>query len=331
MPSASVAVRTVASLTSLALLNAMRASIPAPRARRSRVPRTAPTARATIPDSGLSKKRVSIWRQVLWPRRVKPRWTMSAPPSTRWRTSNGATDWKNTSAPPSLAANPIHVSVPLGGGRLGRAGLLDGSRGWTSPGVTPPYWPSRCSSSACTGAASSRIARAPRMTRSYGLGAPGANSQVMMPGNAPSSRRAVRRLRPHAAVAEGGRLEPASGRRGSALPPDAHRPRAVVPDGDVRAHGQRDPGDGDARRAVPGPAVGPLLGGAAPRRKPDAARTQGSARDAVAVPGAAPDVLRLRRAGGPAAPRRRGPHRDPLPHGDAGRGGSVVPDDGVLR
>src|ERR1043166_4953603 len=182
---------------------------------------------------------------------------MSVAPSMRWLTSNGATDWKNTSAPPSLAENPIQVRVPFGGGRLGFAGLPGVSWGCTSPGVTPPYWPSLCGPlSAYAGAASSRMTRAPRMARSYGLRAPGANSRVMMPEHAPSSRRAVRRLRPYAAVAENRRLGQAPRSRRSALPEDAHRSGRLVPDGIVRAHGERDPRDGDAWRAFSSTAVG---------------------------------------------------------------------------
>ena len=42
-------------------------------------------------------------------------------------------------------------------------------------------------------------------------------------------------------------------------------------DGDVRAHGQCDPHDGDPRRAVSRPAVGALLRSAARHRQSDAA------------------------------------------------------------
>src|SRR5262249_11696917 len=127
-------------------------------------------------------------------------------------------------------------------------GLPAVSRGWISPGVTPPYWPSLCGAvSACAAVASSRITRAPRMVRSYELRAPGANSRAMMRADAPGSRRAVRGLRPYAGVAEIGRLEQVPRARGSALPPDAHRSRRVVPDGVVRADGQRDPRHRDAR------------------------------------------------------------------------------------
>jgi hypothetical protein len=74
-------------------LNATRTEIPRPRAGRVLFARVAPTARATIPDKGLSKNRVSIWRQVFYP---------------------------------TFASKPIHVSVPLAGGLRGFSGFLSG-------------------------------------------------------------------------------------------------------------------------------------------------------------------------------------------------------------
>ena len=64
---------------------------------------------------------------------------------------------------------------------------------------------------------------------------------------------------------------------------------------------------------------GALLGDAAPAHEPDARRAEGSRRDAQSLPRAPRDLLRLRRARGADAPRRRGPDRDPLLHGHARR------------
>ena len=63
----------------------------------------------------IEEPRVDLAPRVVTERAQRRGTRRGSPPSTCWATSNGATDWKNSSAPPSLASKPIHDSVPFGG------------------------------------------------------------------------------------------------------------------------------------------------------------------------------------------------------------------------